>query len=227
MEQELQPKSPAPFRFLNPYITHESFGNMVSENWRKQEDLVTAIKHFSKKASKWNVTTFKHIDGRKKKLFSKLEVVQLALDQGTTSKLLDVEARLIGKIETTLAQEEILWNQKARQDWSLLGDRNYHNRMEMLKLNRTSQCCGNNWLSKGAVEYFMDVFTKEDHDLPNYNMRGKFEHLTQEEVFDLDKAITREEVKQAVFEMGLSKDTGPDGFNAFFTGIRGRSWGIL
>lgn len=147
LENDTQPQSRAPFRFLNPWVTHESFEGMVRDSWCLKADLVSAIKLFTKKAAQWNVGTFRHIEGRKKKSLFEIGVVQITLNQGANDEFIGVEASLIWELETMLAQEEILWNQKARQDWALLGDRNltffdkktkarnFRNRVEMLKLN--------------------------------------------------------------------------------------------
>lgn len=49
------------------------------------------------------------------------------------------------------------------------------------------------------MDYFADLFTKEDDTVPIYSVKGNFSSLTPDEVLNLDKAIMGEEVKQAVF----------------------------
>lgn len=122
-----------------------------------------------------------------------------------------------------MAQEEILWNQKARQDWALLGDknssffhkktqaRNYHNRVGMLKIVSINWYHDEEKLNKGALDFFIDLFTKKEIILPSPSIKEKFPSLNAIELQMLSNHITPEEVKRAVFEMGPIKALGCDG----------------
>lgn len=96
----------------------------------------------------------------------------------------------------------------------------------MLKLDGVNWCCNGTELTKGAVDYFVDLFTKEADPLPSYRVKGKFTRLNSDEILNLDKAITSEEVKQAIFEMDPSKAAGPDGLKPISINISGLWWVI-
>lgn len=97
---------------------------MVQANWNGNVDILSAIHQFTEAATIWNRETFKHIEGRQKRLLAKINSVQMAIEENQHSGLINQEAMLIGELKVTLAQEELLWNQKSRQNWALLGDRN-------------------------------------------------------------------------------------------------------
>lgn len=125
----------------------------------------------------------------------------MTLEQGVIDELIDMEAHLSRELKTMLPQEEILWNQKTRRDWALLGDRNlafsykktrvrnYRNRVEMLKLDGVTWCCDGTKLSKSMVDYFVDLFTKDPQ--PNYYLKDNFFRLTPNKITNLDKAVRK------------------------------------
>lgn len=141
---------------------------------------------------------------------------------------MDLEAKLVAHLETVLTQEELLWQQRSRCDYVQLGDRNtryFHNKTKVLqgrsRINSLKDANGN-WcfdselLKHSATNYYCDLFTKKEGDAPVFQNRGYFPPLTYEDSKCMGDPISREEVKTSLFEMGPSKASGKDGFNAFF-----------
>ncbi|KAJ4844704.1 hypothetical protein Tsubulata_024279 [Turnera subulata] len=121
-----------PFRFEAIWLSHPSYGKVVMESWRH------------------NPSEQKHY------LLGRLGGIQAALATAPSSTLAGLEAALLGEYCSVLAQEELFWYQKSRQQWIAQGDRCtrfYHlstvcrrkrNKVERLKI-------GGQWCSQQGV----------------------------------------------------------------------------
>lgn len=116
-----------PFRFEHMWITHPTCKDMVQHAW----DIHTkGSRAFQLKNKLSNVG--KEVFGQNKKVFGrveceiKLKQAQLQNIQNSINSVEDVrkEKAIREEPEVLLNREELLWAQKARSDWTLLGDRN-------------------------------------------------------------------------------------------------------
>lgn len=96
----------------------------MQTEWRWAGDLTIALWEFSKKLESWSRDTFGHIFKRKKHSLLRLEEVQCCLDRRLIEPLLKFELRLKEEKHEIFLQEELLWKQKYRVDWSKFGDGN-------------------------------------------------------------------------------------------------------
>lgn len=113
-----------PFRFINPWVTHEGFNDLVRDNWCTESDYCNAATKFKEACSKWNKEVFGFINFKKNKLLIKIGGVQKRLENHYSAGLAELEANLVSELVTVLLQEEILWQQKSQNNWIHLGDRN-------------------------------------------------------------------------------------------------------
>lgn len=65
------------------------------------------------------------------------------------------------------------------------------------------------------MDFYSNLFTKEEEAEADYHIRNYFSNIKDEDICCLSAHISKEEVRVALFEMGPSKASGVDGFNAF------------
>ena len=120
-----------PFWFQATWLTHDGFRDFVAESWNRNLQYVDAANQFRLKVIEWNKKCFGNIFWWKKRLLARLRGIQRAFESYYSWGLVDLEKKLKADLEEVLTQEEIIWHQKARRDWLLLGDRNtsyYHHK---------------------------------------------------------------------------------------------------
>lgn len=74
------------------------------------------------------------------------------------------------------------------------------------------------------MDFYANLFTKEDGVKPVYSICGFLLPLKKEEYKQSGVHISKEEVQITHFEMGPSKASGKDGYNTFFLKNR---WDIV
>lgn len=186
------------------------------------------ISHFQDKARQWNSDIFGHVGRKKRRLKSRILGIEKAMESKPTLNLLQLEHELILEYEDTCLQEELIWMQKSREKWIKFGDRNTtyfhtkaaarHRRNKILTL----QDSAGEWqtdqptLESMATEYFKHLYTKDDHDLPTYTTKGLFPSLDTPTLSLLQRDISLEETKEALFNSNPHKAPGEDGLTALF-----------
>lgn len=126
-----------------------------------------------------------------------------------------------------LEKQEVYWKQRAKQFWLKEGDQNtrfFHNfasgRKKNNQLVRLKDKRGD-WkedreeIQHIVTEYFEDLFQASEM-AGELTDREKVNQVTGAQNRELEKPITREEVKNAVFAMYLDKSLGYDGLNPGF-----------
>lgn len=135
-----------PFRIESMWFTHPDFKDLVSFNWLNcNNDHLTAINKLADSTKNWNNNGFVNLFRRKRRTLARLAEVQKAKATMFSSNLEFLERELRKDYLNILNQEEIMWQQKLRNDWIVEGDRNtqfFHittllrrkrNRISMLK----------------------------------------------------------------------------------------------
>ncbi|KAK8606541.1 hypothetical protein V6N13_030822 [Hibiscus sabdariffa] len=97
---------------------------MVVDNWVPSLTLSETIISFTKAADTWNKTIYGYIGTKKRIVMARLRGIQKALCVKSSQFLSNIESELLVELENILDQEELLWCQKYRNDWIVLGDRN-------------------------------------------------------------------------------------------------------
>lgn len=223
-----------PFRFLNFWIKHKGFMEVVKKNWvinfagcpfiemhAKMRNLKSALVEWSKNEFGnifMKIATLEDIIKVKE---AQLEVLPNAVNRAELSRL-EAELRKFLKVE------EDFWRQKAGMTWFSQGDRNtkkihssVKGRRKKLKLDEITTEQGINitdqhQIGETAVDFYREQF-EETNDHADYAMLNVIPKLLSEEENDwLVRLPENDEVKKAVDELNRSSAAGPDGFSGLF-----------
>ncbi|XP_075097908.1 uncharacterized protein LOC142175228 [Nicotiana tabacum] len=222
------------FRFLNFWVKHDTFKDVIRENWHADFSanpfilLNFKLKKLKKALSTWSKETYGDIF---QKIVSLEEVVMVHERQFEANptqlnreRLQKVQAELI----RYLALEEEFWRQKSGMTWFKDADRKikfFHAQVNGLRkglhLKRIQSRLGN-WIveedqiAEEAVNFIKDQL----YDTVAPNTFGIIDHIPilvdMEQNAKLISQPTREEVKQAVFGLNGESAGGPDGFTGAF-----------
>ncbi|XP_009796364.2 uncharacterized protein [Nicotiana sylvestris] len=206
------------FRFLNFWLKHESFHEVVRQNWQADffANPFTMFNHKLKKLKKvlsiWSKATYGDIF---QKLSSLEEVVKVHEAQFVLRPTLQNRERLQrvqADLFKVMALEEEYWKQKSGMAWFQNGDRNtkfihaqVRGRRKCLLLKRI-QASNGMWLEEQETiaEEAVRVFTAQFHEDAMPNNFDIINHIPQlitpEQNLDLIRQPTCEEVKQAVLD---------------------------
>ncbi|XP_060185616.1 uncharacterized protein LOC132615077 [Lycium barbarum] len=219
-----------PFRFLNFWTQHETFREVVVQNWRTPyaDSPFLAFKQKLKSLkgaiSRWSRETYGDIF---KQLAIREEVVKIKEDLFEEEPI--IENRIVlqkaqAELKKYLSLEEQYWKQKAGFNWSTEGDRNtsfFHNYMNgrRKRLQVRGKHNGEGvWLEEmenikaEAVNFFQNQFTQEG-DASDFDiLRHVPSMISHEQNMMLCAYPTKEEVKQAIFALSGDSAGGPDGF---------------
>jgi len=223
-----------PFKFLNFWVEHATFKDVVKENWTADFSANPYIlfnhklKKLKKALSLWSKATFGDIFQKIASMEEVVMVHEAEFEANPTGmnreRLQKVQAELI----KCLALEEKYWQQKAGMTWFKEGDRNtkfFHaqvrGRRKRLQLNRI-QNSGGTWIeeeqeiAEEAIKFYEEQFT-EAATPSSFDIVEHVPNLINtEQNAELIKQPTKEEVKVAV--LGLNGDSagGPDGMTGKF-----------
>ncbi|KAK8693525.1 hypothetical protein V6N13_071105 [Hibiscus sabdariffa] len=212
--------SPSPFRYFSGWSSHGDFDRMVSDNWVPSTSLSETIISFTKAADTWNKTIFGYIGSKKRMIMARLRGAQKALCTKASRFLMKLESELLLELEKLLDQEELLWRQKSRTDWILLGDRNtryFHRRVVCRKQrNRTSSlqllngewCSDNDTLRTEAVKYYESLFAADEEPIGDFPYKGMFPVLPSSVTQNLDDIPSNQEIYEALKDMAPLKAPG-------------------
>ncbi|KAF7822605.1 ribonuclease H [Senna tora] len=116
-------KQDRPFRFEAAWAHHPGFYNVVKFAWESCVQNVPLRLSTVKSHALWfNKNVFGNIFQRKKKLKARLNGIQKSLDNSPSTFLTNLQRDLRKQLEETLAQEELLWFQKSREQWVKFDD---------------------------------------------------------------------------------------------------------
>ncbi|XP_060182213.1 uncharacterized protein LOC132611869 [Lycium barbarum] len=222
------------FRFLNFWVEHESFLDVIKENWVESYgsdpffNFHNKLKKVGRALSKWSRDTYGDIFKQIATLEEVVQVHEQEFEQNPTGlnreRLQMVQADLI----RFYAIEEKFWRQKAGMLWFQDGDRNtkfFHahvnGKRRKLQLQRIQDHTGT-WLdtedeiAQEAIRFFSDQF-KEENIPTDFSMLDKIPKMvTEEQNQQLYEMPDEAEVKRAVFGLNGDSAGGPDGFTGRF-----------
>ncbi|KAH1129816.1 hypothetical protein J1N35_001194 [Gossypium stocksii] len=125
---------------------------------------------FTDRIKIWNKEVYGHISSRKKFLSCKLELIEIERERSSSKSLGHVEIEVREELENVFYHEEILWRQKARYDWLVLGDwntkffhsrtlkRRNHNRIIALKNSLREWVFDDDMLKLEAVNFYSNLY---------------------------------------------------------------------
>lgn len=216
-----------PFRFMANWLTDPSFLSMVKEAWEDNVDWDEAVSEFQNKAKEWNYTHFGNIFHKKRRLMARLEGINSQLSMNANVYLKKLQKTLWKDYQNILAQEELVWFQKARCNWFQFGDRNtrfYHtvtvirrkrNKIEALQDEHENLVTDPLELSIMAREFFRNLYQVSSPMVP-FSTSSAFPPLSEDQRRSLLRLCSKEEIKHVIFQMGPFKSPGKDGLHPVF-----------
>ncbi|CAN0877256.1 LINE-1 retrotransposable element ORF2 protein [Linum grandiflorum] len=216
-----------PFRFNAAWLSHEDFNRLLGDEWLSGEGLVFSLQEFKNKLIAWNKDIFGNIFKRKRKLERDLIRLEALAETNQSMQVAAQETKVRNDLEVTLWQENLIWLQKSKQQWTLEGDRNtkfFHtstlrrrafNRIKSLKDNQGVWIWNQAELMDLARGYFIQLFQR------SMGPRNVLHELNQRTRLNAQRAtLSRElqpaEILAAIKAMGPLKSPGKDGFHPLF-----------
>ncbi|GJX54000.1 RNA-directed DNA polymerase, eukaryota [Tanacetum coccineum] len=197
---------PIPFRFYKYWLEVDGFDKMVRESWEAAPgNKDNAIRSFMGKLK-----------------FLKDRIRGMGSSEVSSDRLEDS----LNKIHQVQKNQASEISQKAKIKWAIEGDENVKFFHGILNKKRSqSQIRGvmanGVWIDdpvKVKDEFLMHFRSRFDKPLLNRALLDlNFTNsLSNEQKEDLEQDITKEEVKRAVWDCGVDKSPGPDGFSFYF-----------
>ncbi|WCJ40290.1 DNAse I-like superfamily protein [Euphorbia peplus] len=228
--------SERPFRFIHAWLDHPGLLSFIANCWDSSMSFLSNTKQRSKSLDRWNIEVFGNIQRRKKRLLNKLKGLQSALEITSSPTLIAAESQVLQELESTLKQEEDLWQQKSRSKWIHEGDRNtayFHNStiarrrknfISGLKIEGDTWCVNDIEIREAAVDFYKNLFSDDNKSPLELCRTDSFPILTPQVFEGMDGQPTDDEIRNALFQMHPWKAPGIDGFQA---GVYQKNWAIM
>ncbi|XP_060211804.1 uncharacterized protein LOC132639369 [Lycium barbarum] len=223
-----------PFKFLNFWVKHHTFLDIVKENW--DVDFMAnpfSLFHFKLKKIKaalviWSKNTFGNIFQQIESLEDIIKAQEVQFELHPSPQNRENLHKVQAELNRYLHLKEAFWKQKVGMQWFDDGDSNtkfFHTyvqgRRKRLQIRRIQ---GQNgvWLEEReevvneAISFFQDQFAKEP-DPSNFGILDHVPRMVTEEQNDRITVLpNKEEVKEIVFKLNGESAAGPDGFTGLF-----------
>ncbi|XP_074266553.1 uncharacterized protein LOC141589828 [Silene latifolia] len=224
------------FKYFNMWRLDPNFNQVVSEGWHKEFRGTQMFQHVCK---------LKHLKHDLKRLNkgamgdikNKVKVAKVALHKMQEELISNpMDPGLVGAAKT-LADELVLlkaaWymflEQKAKVDWTAMGDDNTHYFHSQLKHRRAQNkviqikdqggklCTDSSAIQQAFIEYYHGLLGSSntvDNVCESVIAAGPILTAAHHEI--LTAEVSSEEIRKAMFDIGGNKAPGPDGFNSQF-----------
>ncbi|GJY86913.1 RNA-directed DNA polymerase, eukaryota [Tanacetum coccineum] len=203
---------PVPFRMFHSWFKMDRFDKFVEVTWNSMQVTGPNALIYMKK---------------KLQLLNRLLELDQVIDRGGgDDEVLKNRASLLNDLNDITSKEALDLSQKAKIRWSIEGDENskfYHGVLN----SKRSQLAIRGILREGdwieepskVKSEFLNHFTNQflKPSSPHIHVDFQFPNcLNLEQSEELERLISTEEVKNAVWDCGLNKSSGPDGFTFDF-----------
>ena len=149
-------------------MSHPNYANLVSQSWNiTPGDAICKLEGVKEKSIMFNWDVFGNIFKRKRQLEGRIKEVHRQLDMVITSDLIQLEINLQQDYKEVLAQKEMLWFQKSREEWIKLGNKNikfFHTQIKRRRNQIFGLFIDGNWgtdmtlLQNEAKKFFKKLF---------------------------------------------------------------------
>ncbi|GKU88292.1 hypothetical protein SLEP1_g2574 [Rubroshorea leprosula] len=222
---------PKPFTTLNCWDQHPDFIRVVEDIWKTTEVggwsgyvCKEKFKQLRNKLKTWNIEVFGNYEHQIAVAEAKIKGVDSKNEDNEITEE-DILLRREGFSELWEAwqRREVAWKQKTMLDWVKQGDANSKLFHRIASGNRNRKLIrglykNGSWMEEPNTvkqevrDYFKNIFQEEKWDRPKLDGL-QFKQLDDEDKLWLERDISAEDVKQAVWECGGDKSPGPDGFS--------------
>jgi len=217
------------FRFEAYWLDHPECADVVEKAWKtthgQQGYLVKKTEQVTQALRKWSRKAFKNASIQLDQLRNQLTQITNSTDQ---TNMREEYNRITEKLGTLWRQEEMYWGIRSRINWLKWGDQNtkfFHattiqrrqrNKISMLRLEENVWSREPQIIKQHITSYYKDLYSSVGTRYYQPILEQCPLVVSQEMNGMLISPITKEEVQQAVFQMGASKAPGPDGLSGLF-----------
>ncbi|GJY32359.1 RNA-directed DNA polymerase, eukaryota [Tanacetum coccineum] len=221
----------------------DGFDSFVADTWKDSLSLnlnlmlrlVTKLKHLKVEIRKWTKEKTVKSVNIKKGLKTKLADIDHSLDKGeASSNSLEERMRIMSKLADLEKIDSLELAQKAKIKWSIEGDENskyFHGIINKQRNNIVIRgiLVDGAWIEDPRIvkneffTHFKDRFNITSFERLTLDMEF-LNKLSIDQKTDLERPFTKEEIKGAIWDCGLNKYPGPDGFTF---GFYQRYWCLL
>lgn len=97
--------------------------DLVKESWDSGLSALDAMDHFRQTVQHWNCFHFGNVFEQKQRCQARLKGVQDVQADRHSDRLYHLKRELMVEMDSILAQEELIWQQKSRVNWLKVGER--------------------------------------------------------------------------------------------------------
>ncbi|GJX70961.1 RNA-directed DNA polymerase, eukaryota [Tanacetum coccineum] len=226
---------PIPFRFFHSWFKYEGFDEMVEQTWRSfSHSDRNGMVRFKKKLQDLKAIIRQWIKDKRIQMNDSKQVIKdglceidKKLDQGLVSDSLLARRRDLNRqLDAIKSKEDADSFQKSKIRWAIEGDENSKFFHGIINKKRSQ-------LAIRGV--FVDGVWQTDPCAVKVAFRNHFEarfkkptssglkinftfpkRLVQDQADDLERSVTRDEIRMAVWNCGDNKSPGPDGYSFEF-----------
>ncbi|VFQ69265.1 unnamed protein product [Cuscuta campestris] len=223
-----------PFRFLNSWISHETFQQTIRDVWSKcpttggMRGLTSKLQATKTALKLWNQTTFGNIFLNLKNLEQEAIQAQQLFETDTTDFNRTSAQLANAKLIKAVNMEVDYWRQKANYRWLDKGDANSKlfqayakGKRKKLSIKHIITSGGRgisspNEIKEEAIQHFQKLYTS--NHTPSHSIITSLipKVITKEDNMMLSAIPNINEVKKVVWERNGDSASGPDGFNGNF-----------
>jgi hypothetical protein len=223
------------FKFMRMWSLHPDCANVIAACWNTNIAgcpmfiLSKKLKLLKDKLKVWNKECFGNIHESVAEAEQKLHDIQNQIQiSGSSEALLSQEKLASATLEDALSRQEVFWQEKARLNWHIEGDRNtkYFHKLTKIKTSTktiTSLQDGEHVITEQPriaehiVSYYKNLFSSNFVLQDSRLVDEVIPHLITDDVNNLLTMLpSADEIKAAVFSLNKDSAPGPDGFGAFF-----------
>ncbi|XP_022030851.1 uncharacterized protein LOC110931782 [Helianthus annuus] len=235
---------PKPFKFANFITSKPEFRLCVEKEWAKR---VVGYNMFAVTQKLRNLKpdlrkilfNQGNLHDKVADLRKQLDNIQMRInDNPLDANLRNMEAQCLQEFQIAAYDEECFLKQKAKVEWLCAGDSNtkfFHNSVKCRnarnKIHTIKDVHGTRYEGEGItdalVAHYANFLGTEDRVAP-IDLDDIFVNkLSSAGATNMVRQVTREEVKNAMFSIGVNKAPGPDGYTSAFLLITDRIKGSL
>ncbi|GJV81698.1 RNA-directed DNA polymerase, eukaryota [Tanacetum coccineum] len=235
MRESYHDYGPIPFKFYHYWFEYRGFDKFVADSWKglsisDTNDYVLFMKKLrimKEKIKVWIRSYQENSNGQLKRLKADLNNIDFVLDKGS-GETNDVQCRndVVCQIQELEKIANMEMAQKAKIRWAVEGDENskyYHGVINKKRNNLSIRgvMVEGTWIESPALvkKAFFDHFKSQfEHPSPsNIVLERDFSNkVSLDQVEDLERTVSKDEIKRAVWDCGVDKSPGPDGFTFGF-----------
>ncbi|GJX96249.1 RNA-directed DNA polymerase, eukaryota, partial [Tanacetum coccineum] len=226
---------PTPFWFFHSWSSKKGFDRMVENSWKKSDvqesnsiiRLMKKLKSLKSSIKLWLAEDKLKMNVNKRNFQNRLIILDKSLDQSKgTDDLIQERSYLLKELQAIIKVNSLDMAQKAKIRWAIAGDENskYFNGIINKKRSQLAirgVLVDGEWVvdplkvKNEFLNHFANRFTTPVSSSITFDSQFP-KRISSDQNDDLERIISYDEIKSAVWDCGTNKSPGPDGFTFEF-----------